>query len=159
MIGKIIFILILIILLAGCNNQVVSVTQADYDSLRKIKEVYWPKSYKEQDTILLNKILDETFRLVDQDGSWSDKKLELEYIKTNKPSYDSFRFNIKRLDVYPNGTAVVAGTGIIKTKEDTLWKVTEYQSSNVFVKKNTEWKAILSHVSGVKDRSDSSIQQ
>lgn len=125
-------------------------SKSDLEILRHLKEVEWPKAYREQDTKLLDRILADEFQMVTDDDNWSNKQKELEYIKGNKPSYDSFRFEIKRLDVFENGTAVVAGTGHIKGKDkDGEYKV-EYQSSNILIKRDSVWKAISSHVSGVK---------
>jgi hypothetical protein len=122
----------------------------DRDKLTRLKEVNWPRAYREQDTALLDSILAEEFQLIDADGEWSNKALELEYISKNKPSYDSFRFEIKRLDVFENGTAVIAGTGhIAGTNADGPYKMI-YQSSNILIKRKGEWKAVSSHVSGVK---------
>lgn len=90
--------------------------------------------------------------MIDASGGVSTKKLELDYIKKNKPSYSSFVFTINRLDVFENGTAVVSGTGLIKGKGKEGDYETTYQSSNVFIKRNGLWKAISSHVSGVKRR-------
>lgn len=68
----------------------------------------------------------------------------------NKPSYQSFRYEIKRLDIFENGTAIVAGTGHIEGEDENGHYKMIYQSSNVLIKRQGEWKAIASHVSGVK---------
>jgi ketosteroid isomerase-like protein len=121
----------------------------DREKLTQLKEVYWPQAYREQDTVLLDRILADEFQMIDAEGAWSTKKFELDYISKNKPTYDSFRFEIKRLDVFENGTAVVAGTGHISgTGDDGPYKMI-YQSSNILIKRKGEWKAISSHVSGV----------
>lgn len=126
-------------------------TKADDEkALRYLKEVEWPKAYREQDTVLLDRILADEFRMIGSDGKWSSKKEELAYIKKNKPSYKSFRFNIKRLDIFENNTAIVSGTGIIQSKDDKGDYEYIYQSSNVLIKRNGIWKAIASHTSGDK---------
>jgi hypothetical protein len=61
-------------------------------------------------------------------------------------AHDSFRYEINRLDIYRNGTAIVAGTGHIYN--DSTYSI--YQSSNVLIKRDSIWKATLSHVSGYK---------
>ncbi len=124
----------------------------DEQALRYMKEVDWPKAYREQDVELLDQILADEFQMINATGEWSNKVKELERIRNNKPSYDSFRFVITRLDVFENGTAIVAGTGIIKGNNKEGPYVTEYQSSNVLIKRNGKWKAISSHVSGVKQK-------
>lgn len=126
-------------------------TKADDEkALRYLKEVEWPKAYREQDTVLLNRILADEFKMIGSDGEWSSKKEELAYISKNKPSYKSFKFNIKRLDIFENNTAVVSGTGIIQSRDDKGDYEYIYQSSNVLIKRNGIWKAIASHTSGDK---------
>ncbi|MFD0999804.1 nuclear transport factor 2 family protein [Ohtaekwangia kribbensis] len=122
----------------------------DEKALRHLKEVEWPKAYREQDTVLLDRILADEFKMIGSDGEWSSKKEELAYIKKNKPAYKSFKFNIKRLDIFENNTAIVSGTGVIQSKDDKGDYEFIYQSSNVLIKRNGIWKAIASHTSGDK---------
>ena len=124
----------------------------DQTALRQIKEVDWPKAYREQDPELLNRILADEFQMIDADGGWSSKAEELEYVRKHKPSYDSFRFVIKRLEIFENDSAVVAGTGVITDGDGTDQVVTEYQSTNMFIKRDGRWQAIASHVSGIKEQ-------
>ena len=127
-------------------------TTADEKALRHIKEVLWPQAYREQDVQLLDELLADEFQMIDGEGNWFSKKDELEYVSKNKPSYDAFRFVIKRLEVFENGTAVVAGKGIINGKnEEGIAYIYEYQSSNILIKRGGKWKAISSHVSGGKE--------
>lgn len=125
---------------------------ADQARLREIKEVLWPKAYREQDAALLDQILAREFESIDAEGARSTKREELEYISKNKPGYDSFRFEIRRLEVFENRTAIVSGTGYIESKAEGEKKGTrtEYQSSNVFIERDGRWQAIASHVSGIK---------
>ncbi|WP_425390942.1 nuclear transport factor 2 family protein [Ekhidna sp.] len=144
------FYLIITLLLISCGqkssvDQVIE--EGDYDILKNIKEVKWPMAYREQDTVLLDRLLAEDFQLIDQSGGRYGKKDELAWIKEHALAHDSFYYEIKRLDIYENGTAVIAGTGHIFN--DTAYST--YESSNVLVKRNREWKAILSHVSGYKN--------
>ena len=126
---------------------------ADEKALRHLKEVEWPKAYREQDTALLDRILADGFQSIDGDGNWSTKAEEMDYIRKNKPSYESFRFEIKRLEIFENGTAIVAGTGHIRGRDaEGPYKV-EYQSSNIFLKRAGLWKAVASHVSGIQRKS------
>lgn len=138
-------------LLFSCKDCKIDKNQSTNDSdkiaLRNLKEVEWPKAYAENDTVLLDKILGDDFKMIDQSGNWYNKKDELEWIKTNSTNHDSFRYEIKRLDILENGTAIVCGTGHIL--KDSVKSV--YESSNILVKRNGQWKAVLSHVSGVKE--------
>ena len=151
---KFILSIIPVILLLSCHSN----TRANKDTVRKLdidqeketlrslKEIEWPKAYREQDTLLLDRILGEDFQMVTNDGEWSNKQLQMERIKAGPADNDSFRFEIKRLEVFENGTAIVGGTGHIW--KDSLYHI--YQSSNVLVKRDSLWKAVLSHVSGYK---------
>ncbi len=123
-----------------------TVTSQDREILRNLKEVQWPKAYREQDTLLLDRILGEDFQMVDASGEWSNKTKELEWIKENAMENDSFFYEIKRLDVLPNGTALICGTGhIFNDSTETI-----YQSSNILIKRKGIWEAVASHVSGIK---------
>ena len=122
-------------------------SDSDKEILRYMKEVEWPKAYAEQDTLLLDKILGEDFKMIDQTGNWYTKKDELDWIKKNGTNNDSFNYEIKRFEILENGTAIICGTGHIL--KDSVQSI--YQSSNVLVKREGKWKAILSHVSGFKN--------
>lgn len=144
------FVLIILFLSSGCeislDKSSDKISKADEEELRYLKEVEWPKAYAEQDTILLGRILGEDFQMIDQSGNWYTKKDEIDWIKENAAGYNSFHFEIKRFEILKNGTAIICGTGHILN--DTVKSI--YQSSNVLVKRDGEWKAVLSHVSGLK---------
>ncbi len=136
----------------SCNQQkpdmaqISIISDEDQHILRNLKEVQWPMAYREQDTLLLDSILGEDFQMVDASGEWSNKIKELEWIKENAMENDSFFYEIKRLDVLPNGTALICGTGhIFNDSTETI-----YQSSNILIKRMGVWKAVASHVSGIK---------
>ena len=142
--------LIILLLIVGCANtdtKEAIITEDDRQKLTYLKEVEWPKAYREQDTILLDRILGDDFQMIGNDGQWSNKVKQLERIKEAPMDHDSFSYEIKRLEILDNGTAIIAGTGhIINNGEKTI-----YQSSNILVNRNGIWKAVLSHVSGVKE--------
>jgi len=124
---------------------------ADTESLTYFKEVLWPKAYREQDTTLLDSLLDDSFQMIDDQGGWYKKADEIAWISKNKPSYERFHYEIKRLDIYRNGTAVISGIGHMEgTDKEGKSYHTTYHSSNVLIKLDGEWKAINSHVSGIK---------
>lgn len=149
------FSLLVLILAIGCEQERVAVTsktetkitEKDREILRHLKEVEWPHAYANQDTVLLDRILGDDFKMIDQSGSWYTKADELDWIKENATQHDSFYYEIKRLDILDNGTAIICGTGHILNDS----KRSIYQSSNVLVKRNNAWEAVLSHVSGSKD--------
>lgn len=124
--------------------------ESDEKALRHLKQVEWPKAYREQDTVLLERILADEFQMIGSDGEWSNKKEQLRYISTHKPNYESFTFEINRLEIFENNTAIVLGTGTIRRKDKDGMYDLVYQSSNVLIKRGTLWKAIASHTSGDK---------
>lgn len=152
---KLIF-LSLALVLSTCDEKKEPILEAppkinyntEMEGLRYLKEVEWPKAYREQDTILLDRILGDDFQMVRDDGVWSNKKKEMNWIRNNAMSHDSFRYEIKRLEILENGTAIIAGTGHIINDD----LETTYESSNILIKRNGIWKAVLSHVSGVTEQ-------
>lgn len=144
--------LLFLILLVSCRESSQNkmsknlISSEDEKLLRNLKEVQWPKAYREQDTILLDAILGDDFQMIDDVGNWSNKAKELAWIKEHAMQHDSFFYEIRRLDVLANGTAMICGTGHIFNDSTE----TTYQSSNVLIKREGRWKAIASHVSGIK---------
>lgn len=120
----------------------------DAAELRHLKVELWPRAYREQDTALLERILAEEFQMIDASGRWSTRRDELAWIAQHRPTYDSFEFEIVRLEIFENGTAVVAGTGTIRDSDEQGAYVANYQSTNILIKREGIWKAIASHVSG-----------
>jgi len=152
---KKLLLLSLVLLIVSCYDNKESVPQEvsvfnieeEKEKLRYLKEVEWPKAYREQDTVLLDRILGSEFQMVTNDGEWSDKQKQMERIKEAPMEHDSFRYEIKRLEILENGTAIIAGTGhIVNDNKESI-----YQSSNILIKRNGLWKAVLSHVSGYKN--------
>jgi len=123
---------------------------SDEAALREIKEVLWPRAYAQQDVALLDSLLADEFQMVDAEGNWSTKAEELEWVRSNPPSYDSLVFEIIRLDIFENGSAIVAGRGIVSGTDEQGPYTLEYQSTNVLIKREGAWKAVASHVSGIK---------
>lgn len=125
----------------------------DHETLRRLKTVEWPQAYRTQNVRLLDRILADDFRVVRSDGSWSSKQEELASLRTNRPTYDSLVFRITRLDVYPNGTAIIAGTGLVHSTSAGQPRLMEYQSTNVLLRQaDGVWRAVASHTSGNRNR-------
>ena len=149
---KILIAGILALVIISCKTemqerQLAEVSDEDLKALRYLKEVEWPQAYRESDTVLLDRILGDDFQMIDAAGNWSDKAGELKWIKENNYAPDSFNYEIKRLETLENGTALICGTGhIFNDSTHTI-----YQSSNILIKREGDWKAVASHVSGVKE--------
>ena len=118
--------------------------------IRKFKTEDWPRAYRTQDTALLDRMLADSFVVVDDTGGWSTKAQEIEQLRTTPWKNDGFTFTIRRLDIYGGHTAVVAGEGLVRYEGEKPRQV-RYQSSNGLVKENGTWRAVASHVSGVKE--------
>jgi hypothetical protein len=146
MVHKLFLLLIFLSTLSWTHAQ----TKDDREQLCHFKTVEWPKAYREQDTILLNRLLADEFQMIEASGDVSTKRAEIDYIKKNKPSYTSFVYTIQRLDIFENGTAIVSGTGTIQGTDKNGAYETTYASSNVLIKRRGQWQAVASHVSGVK---------
>lgn len=116
----------------------------DEDILRHFKTVLWQQAYRTQDTDLLDRMLHDSFEMIDADGDRSTKQGELDYIRKNRWDPGEFEYQIERLQIYQDRFAVIAGTGVASTYA--------YKSSNFLVKEDGEWRAIASHVSGVTER-------
>ena len=120
-------------------------TTDDEATLRHFKTVLWPQAYRTGDVALLDRMLHDSFEMVDADGNRSAKQDELEWIANNGWDPGEFEYRIERLSIY-GGFAVIAGEGVASTYS--------YRSSNVLIKEDGEWRAVASHVSGVQDRTD-----
>lgn len=119
----------------------------DREALRYLKEVEWSAAYRQQDTVVLDRILHDDFQMIDAEGNTFTKADEMDWIKRNEWKVDSFRYEIKRLETWPNGTAIVSGMGHMLSDST----ASSYWSSNVFIKTDGRWRAISSHVSGVNE--------
>lgn len=116
------------------------------EALRRIKCEDWPRAYREQDLVLLDRLLASEFESIDEHGAVADKADELAWLRRNALSLDAFVYTIHRLDVFDNGTAIVSGEGDILDDGSR----TRYRSTNVFLHRDGRWQAIASHVSGVR---------
>jgi hypothetical protein len=120
------------------------VSRTDVETLRHFKTVLWPQAYRTQDVALLDRMLHDSFEMIDADGNRSTKQDELDYIRDNAWDPGEFEYRIERLEIYRSRFAIVDGTGMATAYT--------YTSSNVLIKEGGSWRAIASHVSGVEDR-------
>ena len=138
--------------LTGCLLLLLILPTAKADdeaTLRHLKTVLWQQAYRMQDTKLLDRLLHDDFVVIDDAGNVSTKQQELVWISENKWDPGEFEYRIERLDIYGGRFAIIAGTGIAETYT--------YKSSNVLIKSDGQWRAILSHVSGVEEMSAAGV--
>ena len=112
----------------------------DEAALRELKTRLWQQAYRQQDTELLDRILHDSFQMLDAQGHRSTKQQELEWVAANAWNPGEFEYRIERLDIYHGRVAIVDGQGIAEDYR--------YWSSNVLIKEDGRWQAISSHVSG-----------
>ena len=115
----------------------------DERTLRHFKTVLWPQAYRTQDVALLDRLLHDSFQLIDDTGKRSDKAGELAWIRENTWNPGTFEYRIERLDIYDGRWAIVDGSGIAEKYR--------YKSSNVLIKEDGRWQAVASHVSGYEE--------
>jgi len=135
-----------IILVALCILAPAVAFGDDYEVLREFKTVLWPQAYRTQDVELLDRLLHDSFEMIDAEGNRSTKQKEPEYIRNNQWDPGNFEYRIERLKIYQGSFAVIDGTGIAETYT--------YKSSNFLVKENGVWRATASHVSGFQSTVD-----
>lgn len=145
------FLVALMALLPSSKVVAAAAPSKDDAELRRIKTEEWPRLYREQDVAGLDRLLAAEFQMLDSEGAVSTKAGELAWVEANRPGYERFRFEIDRLDVLENGTAIVSGRGIIEGRDAVgTATTTTYASSNVLIKRDGRWQAIASHVSGLR---------
>ena len=78
----------------------------DYEVLRNFKTVLWPQAYRTQDVDLLDRLLHDSFGMIDDEGNRSTKKKELEHISNNQWDPGTFEYRIERLQIYQGSFAL-----------------------------------------------------
>lgn len=136
--------LILILVCFCCFMPSIVAASDDETTLRHFKTVLWPQAYRTQDTELLDLLLDDSFQMIDAAGNRSTKQKELEYIASHQWNPGNFEYQIQRLEIYQDRFAVIDGKGVTDTYS--------YMSSNYLIKKDGQWRAIASHVSGYQEK-------
>lgn len=123
----------------GVPHDALADLDGDEATLRHLKTVLWPQAYRTGDTALLDKILHDSFQLINADGSRSSKAEEMSWVAENDYDPGEFEYRIERLDIYDD-MAIVAGQGVTTNYR--------YRSSNVLIRDQGRWRAVASHVSG-----------
>lgn len=125
-------------------------TCPDETALRSLKTEHWPSLYRQGDVEGLRALLHDEFRVVDAGGNVSTKADELDWLARNTYVAREFRYDITSIQC-EGPLAVIIGTGSMLDDADPAGKQrSSYVSSNVLIKDQGRWRAILSHVSGIK---------
>jgi len=123
---------------------------ADVSELRKLKEELWPQAYRDNDVELLGQILHPDFHMISASGAISTRVEELAHLPQSVWPHDEFQFDIRRLDIYHDNTAIISGQGRASGSNSDGRYCFTYQSSNFLIRHDGRWRAIASHVSGVQ---------
>jgi hypothetical protein len=124
---------------------------ADEATLRQLKLEAWPGFYQRQDVEGLGRFLAPGFEVIGADGKATGREEELRWLAANPWRAEGFRYTIARVSCPVPGTAIVTGEGrSIRRAADGTPTEHRYTSSNVLVKRDGTWRAVLSHVSGVR---------
>lgn len=154
--GKIVLILLTVVQIS-CSSSNESKTLStlngdDEGIIKNLKQTLYTKAYSARDTSLLDEILHDSFVLVDDNGDTYTKQDELSYIKNYESSFTEYTFEVERIDLFDNGTAIVFGKGIMKGETSDGAYIATHKSSDSMIKDaNGSWSIIASHVSGVKE--------
>ena len=116
---------------------------SDEETLRHFKTVLWPQAYRTQDVALLDRLLHDSFQMIDDQGNRSTKQDELARVAESAWNPGTFEYRIERLDIYDGRWAIIDGTGVAEKYR--------YKSSNVLIKEDGPWQAVASHVSGYEE--------
>lgn len=116
--------------------------------LRSIKLERWPGFYRDQDVVGLGRFLDDSFMVIDSSGKATPKADELRWLAANPWSPSDFVYQITSISCPTPEMAVIVGEGR-STRRDGTGRISHrYVSSNVLVRDETGWRAVLSHISG-----------
>jgi len=116
---------------------------SDEETLRHFKTVLWPQAYRTQDVALLDRLLHDSFQMIDDRGNRSAKQKELARVAESEWNPGTFEYRIERLDIYDGRWAIIDGSGLAAKYR--------YKSSNVLLKQDGRWQAVASHVSGYEE--------
>ncbi len=121
---------------------------AHESELRSIKLERWPGFYRDQDVTGLSNFLDDSFMVIDSSGTATPKADELLWLAANPWSPSDFVYQITSISCPTPEMAVIVGEGR-STRPDGARRISNrYISSNVLVRSETGWRAVLSHISG-----------
>ena len=141
-----------IVFLFAAINLAFAEPRSDEAALRHLKQQIWPRAYRENDVDLLDRILHERFVLIDAAGQSTSKAEELAMLPDYRWTHDEFAYDVDHLEIFEDQTAVVSGIGQASGASESGDYCLRYRSSNVLIKQDGTWKAVLSHVSGVDTR-------
>lgn len=111
----------------------------------------WNEGYPNQDTALVSSLFHPSFVFVDDEGVIISRDEELAYVSNYGNQYANFSFEISKTIIDNSGTGVVfAKCRFLGTDGEGAF-ATNFLQALTFVKKESTWQILYSHVSGVKE--------
>ena len=122
----------------------------DEDLIRKMED-QWLKAIREKQTADLQKILDDSYKIVDSNGEVLSKAQEIARLESDSFKIDSISVQDLYVRVYVGG-AVVTGQAVLKAKmKDTDISGT-YYFTDVFESGTGTWKAVYTQLTKVAEK-------
>ena len=145
------------VFLVSCTGLTISSAAAsdrqdDIAILTEKKVTVWPRLYAERDAAGLDEFLADGFKVLEPDGSIRTKVEEIDWLRETPPdqAQSDFLFTIEEIVFATDNIAIVYGHGdSTRETEDGQPCHHNYWSSNTFIRQDSVWKPVFSHISGV----------
>jgi ketosteroid isomerase-like protein len=123
---------------------------ADDETAAEVKKLerVWAKAYVTGDVAFLQKHLPDDFTMTYPDGSATDKKGEIEAIKSGKVALKEIKIGRMHARVYGN-TVVLTGRSHVKGKANDMDVSGEYAFTDIWIKRGGHWKMVHAHLTRV----------
>jgi len=121
-------------------------TGADEQALRKIEQE-WTQAHVKRDTSVAQRIESDDFTFVDPDGIISNKAQSLKNVSGDLV-FQEFLIDELKIRVYGDA-AIASGLGTVKAKFRDRDISGSYRWTDVFVRQNGSWKAVVAQVTKV----------
>ena len=121
-------------------------TTADEQALRKIEQE-WTQAHVKRDTSVAQRIESDDFTFVDPDGIISNKAQSLKNVSGDLV-FQEFLIDELKIRVYGDA-AIASGLGTVKAKFRDSDISGSYRWTDVFVRQNGSWKAVVAQVTKV----------
>jgi hypothetical protein len=138
-----------VIAMLSCSSTALAADCSSQEAeLRSIKLERWPGFYRSQDVAGLDRFLVDGFQIVDSQGKATPKDDELRWLAANPWTPRDFVYEITSVTCPTPAIAIIVGQGRSTRADGSRRVAHSYVSSNVLVRSEAGWQAVLSHISG-----------
>jgi ketosteroid isomerase-like protein len=124
----------------------------DEAQIRKL-EHDWINAIKNKDGAYLSKLEVDDYTFTGPDGVVLDKTGDIETVTGSDTVYNELKIDSLKVRVYGD-SAVVNGVGTLKGRYKDEDMSGQYSWTDVFVKRDGEWKAVAAHVTAMANKGD-----